>query len=97
MRPQRSTGALRYGKTPATFGLKIRVVLMLNMDIPRAPFIEIFQQGEFTPCLPNVSRFETEILFFLCLTIYCAFRFIIFIENFERDRVATSTTITMAG
>ena len=37
---------------------------MLNMDIPRAPFIEIFQQGEFTPCLPNVSRFETEILFF---------------------------------
>ena len=41
---------------------------MLNMDIPRAPFIEIFQQGEFTPCLPNVSRFETEFCFFYMLS-----------------------------
>jgi len=34
---------------------------MLNMDMQCAPFIEIFQRGEFTLCLPDVSRFIRRI------------------------------------
>ena len=34
---------------------------MLNMDIPRAPFIEIFQLCEFTPHHRNVSRLLMKI------------------------------------
>ena len=58
-------GALRYGKTPATLGLKIRMVVVLNMDIECAPFIEIFQQGEFTPHNQKVSRFIRRIAWFI--------------------------------
>ena len=37
-------------------------VLLINMLMWCAPFFGIFEQGEFTPCQPNVSRFIYKIV-----------------------------------